>query len=333
MLALWATPAARGAAQAATRDPDRELVKEAVRVLAQWPNAAPAPRLLELARSSADPALQTLALRGCIDVAGHEPDSAKRLAWLQQATATAKNPAEKKQALGLIGQIPTPEALQIALKELADPGLAEEAGLAAVNIAEKLAGANPKLVAEVAAKVLAQCKSADIVKRAWALRGQLKSAAPFIQEWLVSGPYRQAGANDALAVFNVAFAPEKSGAPVQWKPVPRADMVDLSALFPNQAACAAYLKTKIIAAADSEAALLLGSDDGIKAWLNGAVVHGNNLDRGALVDQDMAPIKLKKGANDLLLKVTQGGGGWSACARIVGPDGLPIAGLKAQVEP
>jgi len=49
-----------------------------------------------------------------------------------------------------------------------------------------------------------------------------------------------------------------------------------------------------------------------------------------VVDQDMAPIKLKKGPNSLLLKITQGGGGWAVCARIVDANGLPIAGLKAE---
>jgi hypothetical protein len=69
----------------------------------------------------------------------------------------------------------------------------------------------------------------------------------------------------------------------------------------------------------------------VKAWLNGAVVHSNNIDRGMVIDQDMAPIKLKKGANQLMLKISQGGGGWSACARIVGSDGQPIAGLRIEL--
>ena len=41
-------------------------------------------------------------------------------------------------------------------------------------------------------------------------------------------------------------------------------------------------------------------------------------------DQDTAPIKLKKGANLLMLKITQGQGGWTACARIVGLDGAHL---------
>ena len=75
---------------------------------------------------------------------------------------------------------------------------------------------------------------------------------------------------------------------------------------------------------------MLGSDDGVKAWLNGEVVHSNNMDRGEAADQDTAPIRLKKGVNQLLLKITQGGGGLSACARIVGSDGLPMAGLRVE---
>ena len=268
LLAELATPAALNAALEASRDQDAELVKESVRVLSQWPNAAPASRLLELARASGDAILQTLALRGSIEVAGQEPEPAKRLALLKQAMAAAKQTDEKKQALGQIGQIPSPEALQIVLADLADPSLVNEAGLAAVSIAEKLAGTNPKLAGEVAAKVLAQCKTAEIVKRAWVLRGQ-KVNAPFLQDWLAAGPYSKAGANDALAVFNVVFAPEKPGEAVQWKAVPRADMINLSGIFPDQAGCVAYLKTKVIAPADCDAALLMGSDDGVKAWVNG----------------------------------------------------------------
>jgi hypothetical protein len=214
--------------------------------------------------------------------------------------------------------------------DLSDPGLANEAGLAAITIAEKLAASNSKLAGETAVKVLAQCKTPDIVKRAWAIRGKPAGSGPFIQDWLVSGPYTRPGANSALALFNVAFAPEKSGAKVQWKSLPRAEQANLSAFFPGQENCVAYLKAQVIAPADCEGALLLGSDDGVKAWLNGAVVHSNNIDRGDVADQDMAPIQLKKGANELLLKITQGGGGWSAHARIVGQDGQPIAGLRVE---
>jgi HEAT repeat protein len=329
LLAELATPAALEAAQAAAGDSDPEVAKEAVRVLSRWPNAAPAGRLLDLARTSANSTLQVLALRGCIEVVAQESDATQRFAILQQARVAAKRPDEKKQALGQIGQIPTPEALQVVLADLADADLADEAGLAAVTIAEKLQSANPKLASETGTKLLAQFKNPNIVKRAWALRGKPATGA-FIQDWLVSGPFTKPGLAGAPAFFDVAFGPEKQGEKVQWKAMPRGEQPNLSMLYPGVDNAAAYLKAAIVAPENCNAALLLGSDDGIKVWLNGAVVFGTNTDRGDMPDQDMAPIELKKGANELMLKITQGGGGWSAHARIVGSDGQPIAGLRVE---
>jgi len=327
LLAEFGTPQALEVAQAAVRDHDLELAKEGLRVLAQWPNAAPVPQLIEMARRGEDATLRTLALRSCIQVAALESDAARRLSVLQEAIALAGRVEEKHQALAGVGQVVTPQAIAAALGYLDDPALVNEAGLAAVSVAEKLAGSEPALARETAMKVLARCKEGEIVKRAWKLRGQPDVAAPFIREWLVSGPFRQAGVTGAEAAFRIVAGPEKAGAPVTWKPMPKGDSANLAAMFPDQANCVAYLKTLVIAPVDSEALLLLGSDDGVQAWVNGEVVHSNNVDRGQVADQDMAPIRLRKGSNELLLKVSQGGGGWSACARIVGADGAPIKGL------
>ncbi|HEV2210712.1 MAG TPA: HEAT repeat domain-containing protein [Verrucomicrobiae bacterium] len=332
VLAELGTPAGLEAALAASQDLDRELAKQAVRVLAQWPNATPATNLLHLASTTADPALQVLALRGCINVSAQEPNLTRRLALLQNVLTLAKRADEKKQALGQIGQVPTREALQVAMGHLADPELVNEAGLAALTIAEKLAGKDPELARETADKVLAQCHTPDIVQRAWSVRGKPPGGGPFIQDWLVCGPFSKPGVTGAMAVFNIPFGPEVPDAKAQWKPLPLARVADLSSFFPEQFNCVAYLKTQIIAPGDCDAALLLGSDDGVKAWLNGAVVHSQNVDRGLVEDQDMAPIHLRAGVNDLLLKITQGGGGWAACARIVGTDGRPIQGLKVHTD-
>jgi hypothetical protein len=246
--------------------------------------------------------------------------------------AAAKRPDEKKQALSQIGQVPTREALQVAMGYLAEPELANEAGLAALEIAEKLAGSAPELARDTADKVLSQSKTPDLIKRAWAIRGKPAGSGPFIEDWLVCGPYNKSGVIGALALFDVAFPPETPNASLPWKHLPLAKIADLAAFFPEQANCVAYLKTRIVAPANCDAALLLGSDDGVKAWVNGSLVHGNNVDRGLVVDQDMAPIQLRAGPNELLLKVTQGGGGWAACARIVASDGRPIPGLKVEAD-
>src|ERR1035438_8164158 len=158
VLSELGTADALEAAQATARDSDPELVKAAVRALALWPNAAPAAGLLELARASSVPAIQALALRGCIDVSAQEPDAARRLAMLQAARSAATRPDEKKQALGKIGQLSTPEALQAVMADLVEPGLADEAGLAAMAIAEKLAPTNPKLASETATNVFHEAR-------------------------------------------------------------------------------------------------------------------------------------------------------------------------------
>jgi HEAT repeat protein len=333
VLAELGTSAALDATRAALTGTDGETIRSALQVLSQWPNASAAPVLLDLARTSTSNSIRILALRGCMEVAALEPDNAKRLAMLQEAKSAAKRPDEKKLALGKVGQIPTPAALQVAMAELDDPELTTEAGLAGLGIAEQLKSTNPALAGETAGRVLAKCKDPLMVKRAWALRGTALGAIPFIQDWQVAGPYRQPGASGALALFDIAFAPEKPGEQVTWNPAPRADHVNLMALFPNEANCVAYLRTRVIAPEDCDGVLLLGSDDGVKAWLNGTVVHSNNIDRGDVADQDMAPIHLRKGANEVMLKITQGGGGWSARARIAGSDGQAIGALRFEQPP
>lgn len=309
---------------------DVQLTREAMRVFADWPNATPVPELFAMAKASDDSTSRTLALRAAIALVRHEPDPAKRLTLLQNALELATRTAEKRQAFSQLAQIFGPEALDVTLLYVSDSTLTNEASVAALSIAEALAKDHPELSDKAAQQVLDHCKVAAIIQRAWALRAKPVSGGPFIRHWLVTAPYRQAGVNGALTVFNIEFPPEKTGQDVKWYVAPVGDNVALAAFFPGQESCAAYLKAEITAPEATDAMLLMGSDDGIKAWLNGQVVHSNNIDRGQVADQDVAPVKLKRGANELMLKVTQGGGGWSACARLVGSDGQPIEGLTVK---
>ena len=61
-----------------------------------------------------------------------------------------------------------------------------------------------------------------------------------------------------------------------------------------------------------ETTMLVGSDDGVKVWLNGEVVHYNPVERGAGDYQDAFPVTLKQGTNVLLVAVdNRGHGGFS----------------------
>lgn len=85
-------------------------------------------------------------------------------------------------------------------------------------------------------------------------------------------------------------------------------------LSPNQrnvAYCAAYIECDEI----TPAILKLGSNDRLKVWLNGKVVHIFSEPRAGGPDTDQLPVELQKGKNLLLAKVDNEGGNWWLYAR------------------
>ena len=61
----------------------------------------------------------------------------------------------------------------------------------------------------------------------------------------------------------------------------------------------------------SNVTMRVGSDDAVKVWLNGKVVHNNPTDRGASDFQDRFQVDLRRGENLLMVKVSERTGGWS----------------------
>jgi len=292
--ALFIDDSLRAAFQAALKDKDERMRAAATRALCMARDPALLPDLLAVARETSDPVLRSLAIEGIVrqasdEAAGHSAD--QRTEALAAGFELATRVEDKRRVLSGLARVPNRTTLEMVRKAATDPAVQAEAQAALVQITQKL-------------------------------------RLSFIQDWLVCGPYRKAGAVGARAMFEIPFGPEQAGAKVQWRAMPRGEQVNLAALFPGEENCVAYLKAEVIAPAAADALLLLGSDDGVKAWLNGKLVHANNIDRGDVADQDQAAIRLAKGSNELLLKITQGGGGWSARARVVGTDGQPIAGLQ-----
>ena len=83
-------------------------------------------------------------------------------------------------------------------------------------------------------------------------------------------------------------------------------------------------------AAQNGVTMRVGSDDSIKVWLNGEVVHRNAVNRGAGDYQDTFNVNLVAGDNLLLVKVGECGGGWSM---FVGIDADVNAVYKAPPPP
>ena len=73
----------------------------------------------------------------------------------------------------------------------------------------------------------------------------------------------------------------------------------------------AYGSVNLNSPREQKTTMLVGSDDAVKVWLNGSLVHSNPVDRGSDDYQDQFPVTLKKGTNVLLIAVYEARGGWS----------------------
>ena len=94
---------------------------------------------------------------------------------------------------------------------------------------------------------------------------------------------------------------------------------------------AAYALINIVSSRERRnVAMGVGSDDSVKVWLNGKVVHVNNVDRATTGIQDLFRVNLKAGDNLLLVKVSDNLWNWGMFFEIYLEDGdfrtaIPIA--------
>ena len=78
----------------------------------------------------------------------------------------------------------------------------------------------------------------------------------------------------------------------------------------------AYAFMNIISPQDHVVKMGVGSDDAIKVWLNGGMVHRNNADRKTSGIQDKFDVNLKAGNNPLLVKVNDNWENWGMFFKI-----------------
>ncbi len=146
----------------------------------------------------------------------------------------------------------------------------------------------------------------------------------YLDDWEVAGPYAQEG-KQWRELFDMVFDPERADSKVQWRPLPMNPFaenpvyLDLQKMLKDGAQLVGYLRTQIESDQQTSARLEIFSDDGVKTWLNGELIHANNVSRGISSRPDTIEVTLKKGTNSLMLKVTQDIGPWGAIVRLVEP--------------
>src|SRR6185503_12577282 len=80
----------------------------------------------------------------------------------------------------------------------------------------------------------------------------------------------------------------------------------------------AYAWSEVELPTATKGLLGIGSDDAIKVWLNGKLVHENWAIRATTPDDDVVPVEFQRGKNTLLVKVLNVEGAWGFALRLIG---------------
>ena len=248
----------------------------------------------------------------------------------------AQDDSTRFEILSALSKNPVVHALPLAMEAVKTPALAPAAVPVLVALVQPLMADGKKDQAhEAFAAVMAASGSAtDVVAMAADLGASadelgLPKMLGAVHAWHVMGPFAWQDDSGWDRAFvnepNVDLAATIDNK--KWNDVATADsfgIVDLTQQLGQQSHVFAYAYTTIDVPAGGDAQLRLGSDDGIVAWVNGEKVWENRVDRGLAVDSDVAPIRLREGSNAVLLKISQGGGGWNFCCRVTDTSGMGI---------
>jgi HEAT repeat protein len=261
-------------------------------------------------------------------------------AWLGLYRMT-DDEAVRQRALEGVLRYPVEDAFDIIISAVDGEALTQMPVAALPGVAGALAGAGRDAEAEkVLDTLLARISESESVA---GVMQAVHTAFPganftarmgFLTRWKIVGPFPWAQAEGFSANpvgapdVDVTAAYTVNSGELRWTDALLDGgnvIVPLNDLIGFHSNCSGYAWCTVSVPEDTPASLRCGSDDGIKAWVNGEAVHENNVDRGTALDSDVVDIQLKAGENQVLLQITQGGGGWNFAARLTRPDGSPLA--------
>ena len=146
---------------------------------------------------------------------------------------------------------------------------------------------------------------------------QLKTPSLTPESWQIAGPFQQK-IDDNFAGLDVSKWRSVKGSPTGY--------LDLAAFHGDKGRNSVSLMTRTIESpVDQEATILLGTDDGCRLFVNGVKVFGHDKAVAATPEADSVTVKLKKGSNVILLKVSNGDNPHGFYFTIVSKDELKLA--------
>jgi len=108
------------------------------------------------------------------------------------------------------------------------------------------------------------------------------------------------------------------GEKLTWKKLTpeRGGLVDFLGSADNLDYCIGYAWTEVEVPEAMDGWLGIGSDDGLRIWVNGEPVNDRWTQRTSRLDDDVVPLRLKAGKNQILIKIQNVRGRWSFTARL-----------------
>jgi hypothetical protein len=165
------------------------------------------------------------------------------------------------------------------------------------------------------------------LRSAWRRR-VIAGRKDYISKWKVIGPFPAGNENrrglDVKTSVDDAFATAIAGQidlsarhsigsrKVHWKPVAADECgkIDLESVLGAVDWAVAYADAEFHADEARDVIFRIGSDDGIKVWLNGTLVHWHEVGRGYRADSDFATGRIRAGINRIFVKIDNYTGGW-----------------------
>lgn len=148
---------------------------------------------------------------------------------------------------------------------------------------------------------------------------KVKHQYTYLTNWWIIGPFD----NPNEKGLHIKYPPEnefetekpyvgKNDQTIRWKHIENKESgyMDFTKLFDDRIDGVAYARTTMESKQDGKIKIGIGSNDGVRLWVNGSVVLSNQIARKAEPNQDIIIVNLKKGKNDILIKIDQTGGGW-----------------------
>jgi len=138
-----------------------------------------------------------------------------------------------------------------------------------------------------------------------------KPVVPEGRDWQVSPVYVRSSFEEA---FDRAEAAEPGqGGDVSWKPLALEVGRDIPSVVGKDGA-SVYVRGTVRLQTARPITFGVSSDDGVKVWLNGKLIHSNKVTRGVGQGIDRVTGDFRAGDNELVLKIVNG----------AGPDGLNL---------